>query len=615
MKRLLLACLAACLLPGDVAGSELPNSPATAWIELVHADANTGGSSGGHVALKLGDSVYHYQYHPDRLLRMVSESWPDFRYRYGSLGNRSLRLWRVEVTPETYQRVRDRMAQVLVIQGRNLDRLEALRFERRLFETLRDRGAGVRLPGLGLFSPGQRNDPHALELRSAVERTYGRGFLAREIERLGRELSHRGDEVSDPREDSPSTSRFLDPDEITAEWRRERLLLREALRAIRDARPLAPQSLLDMEEFASPEPAGLGPDQRTRLTYFAGELVSAVARLVRSRRPDRGRPLLVAAARYQAIRRSLDAGRLLTLDPFPDDAPVVHFSPGREAELVSELADRFLIRYRAIRGEVLGAEPLTESAYQRLEETAARYYEVALGANRGGGIRTSAPIHLVPSRSGQAPLPPTKASQRDLDRAAALARDNESWYWERLGEMYRYDLLRSNCATELTRALNSAFANPQEAARALGGALEPGGDLGFIPFVLARQFEGRLAVRESVLLPSYRRRRIAEMAERENPLLVRLRESNTVTSTVYSGARGDGAFLLFADDALLQRPLYGAANLGYGLLHAGVGLLTLPLDRGQRTWSGMRGALYSLPELVWINIRKGHFEFVPENPH
>jgi hypothetical protein len=34
----------------------------------------------------------------------------------------------------------------------------------------------------------------------------------------------------------------------------------------------------------------------------------------------------------------------------------------------------------------------------------------------------------------------------------------------------------------------------------------------------------------------------------------------------------------------------------------------LPADGGETLWAGLRGVVFSLPELVFQNIRKGSFE-------
>jgi hypothetical protein len=59
-------------------------------FQFIYIDANVGGSSGGHSALRLGNTVYHFQYFPDGLFKLVRERWPHFRYIYNDLENRTL---------------------------------------------------------------------------------------------------------------------------------------------------------------------------------------------------------------------------------------------------------------------------------------------------------------------------------------------------------------------------------------------------------------------------------------------------------------------------------------------------------------------------------------------
>jgi hypothetical protein len=101
------------------------------------------------------------------------------------------------------------------------------------------------------------------------------------------------------------------------------------------------------------------------------------------------------------------------------------------------------------------------------------------------------------------------------------------------------------------------------------------------------------------------------MSPDRTPLLVYLRESNTVTSTLYRRNPDDSAFLFFTDDAGPVRPLLGAANLVTGLGFSAVGLFLVGVDGGDTLRAGLRGMLFSLPELVFFNIRKGSIPFAP----
>ena len=60
----------------------------------------------------------------------------------------------------------------------------------------------------------------------------------------------------------------------------------------------------------------------------------------------------------------------------------------------------------------------------------------------------------------------------------------------------------------------------------------------------------------------------------------------------------------------MTRPLFGAVNLVVGIAASAVGLIALPVDGGATLWAGLKGALFSLPELFFQNIRKGSFEHV-----
>jgi len=66
-----------------------------------------------------------------------------------------------------------------------------------------------------------------------------------------------------------------------------------------------------------------------------------------------------------------------------------------------------------------------------------------------------------------------------------------------------------------------------------------------------------------------------------------------------------------ASIALLLRPLLGAANLTVGIGASLVGVARAPLDRGEALSAGLGGVLWSLPELLFVNVRKGSFDHVP----
>ena len=133
----------------------------------------------------------------------------------------------------------------------------------------------------------------------------------------------------------------------------------------------------------------------------------------------------------------------------------------------------------------------------------------------------------------------------------------------------------------------------------------------FIPFVGQQIVRASYPVEATRYEPSYRTRGIALRSRQEGRLRTLLLESNTLTSQVYRPRAADSSFLFFSHRPIWARPLFGVANLTYGLLDTLGGVLIAPFDRARRLRRALRGVAVSAPELVFVNIRKGSFEEVP----
>jgi hypothetical protein len=222
-----------------------------------------------------------------------------------------------------------------------------------------------------------------------------------------------------------------------------------------------------------------------------------------------------------------------------------------------------------------------------------------------------APDPMLPVRTTRLTALESDRSLDELVRARDAASARARAYAAAVRQLYPYELAGRNCVTELFRTLDDAFVGADdrrsEWQRRLGGAIDPARGLDFIPFVSARSVDARLAVAEVAALPSFRRRRVEELAARGPAFWVRLREASSLTSTIYRRNPDDSTFVFFTDGAVGPRPLLGLVNLAAGLGAGAAGLVTLPLDRGELLGAGLRGALFSLPELAFFNIRKGSF--------
>src|SRR5262249_42955396 len=79
------------------------DAPSERFVDFLAVEANEGGSSGGHLALRLGGVVYHWQSEDDGLLRLSRRDAGDFLYEYAVLENRTLQRSRVAVPAATFE--------------------------------------------------------------------------------------------------------------------------------------------------------------------------------------------------------------------------------------------------------------------------------------------------------------------------------------------------------------------------------------------------------------------------------------------------------------------------------------------------------------------------------
>ncbi|MBW2710019.1 MAG: hypothetical protein JRD04_12290 [Deltaproteobacteria bacterium] len=588
-------------------------------FQFIYIDANVGGSSGGHSALRINNTIYHFQYFPDGLFKLVRERWPYFRYVYNDLENRTLYVAHIHIENRDLETLQAYLDRYYLIQEAHMSRLGELSADTNLLKDLNRGHFQMSVSGAGLFSFDRPPDEVSTQLRSAVIDAHGKKYLERAMETLDRDLSKIP--LLPPRVEPIHINHDVYPPPVKSLSKKyaENRLKRTALRVLDRALPIRKIELTDMDHFLRPgDRRGLTKNERNKLSVYAEILKSSVKQLPASSRPDWGYPLLLANARYQAVMWSLKRNRLCLLDPFPESAKSV--SPKTLAEdptVTARLADRAWRKYWDIRRSAFSSQSLDESvlderAYNRLEEGAGRFAELEKGRLTGNTIRV-AYGRLIPSRSGMTPLPAPNLSQQVINQSLSEAHLNQGRYNDQLKRCYPYNLINYNCATELIRNINVPFQSQNRVIEALGGGIVPGEDFAFIPFRLFDLVKDRFQITKVEVLPGYRKRMLLRTAqnEPENTSLY-FRECNTLTSTLYHGVAGDTPFLFFTDDVVWIRPVYGAINGAYGLIAAALGVFTLPLDGGDLSLAGLKGTLYSLPELFFFNIRKGSFNYVDD---
>ncbi len=608
----LLAIFFLLFLPtGLRAGTAAPSrGTSPGGVSILYIEANSGDSSGGHAALRIGSEVYHYQFGRNGRLHLERESWEAFRFFYNDLDNRDIHEARLPLPPEYEQRIWRYFTRRLLEQENRRARLRELEDDLRLLRKLARQPPCPRLRYAGLFRPEKASGGHPAELlRRKLGHRLGRDYLARLNRQLGRELSRL----------PPARS---EPEAVVRGLRayREKLALLTAADILENGHGLAPGTLVALP--AESDPAGekpLSPAERTFLENQAAGFRTTIIDLLQSPRPDRGYALLLATARWQALERSLAENRFLLLDTRPghrDGEIVDALARAGSRENLVALAAAATRRLARQRQKFTSSRQPGELRWSLLENAASRTAELAACA-RGRTEMLIYPEIRLPDRPGPASLPRPPAAASAATLLPVIRREFEKQTAE-LNRQAAYNLFTRNCVTELFADLARALPPAAKTARATGGLSgQQRRFLAEVPFIPWRMFEEvkkKLQPTETIRYPSFRKRMLADLYQRENPLRVYSRECNTLTSSIYGSGGRDRFFLFFTDDTFLARPLYGAVNLTWALSQTALGLFTWPFDHGRRLTGGSRGALFSLPELLFVNLRKGSFSRLPHAP-
>jgi hypothetical protein len=550
-------------------------------LDFVYVNANIGEAAGGHTALRLGTTVFHFQFFPEGRFLLVRDSWPHFCYVYNELHNRSIFIGRLPLSLQVDTSIKSHFTRLLMAQQQDLDRLHTAEDECVQLSCLVDGTERLNLDYVGLFARKGTDDADMVTLRQHISSQLGALQMTEPQAQVGRRLARL------------ETDRFAELSDL--------LLEREFFRLLATGASLDSTVILP----SSPDFPGLSPAEERVLQRYRERLRYSIIQLLRSSRPDRARSLLLQTARYLVVSRSLTTHTLLTLDPFSSRAVAV--PPPADSDLQGLYLQLGREEQRARQG-FFQETAYPDIAYALLETVQGRRHELANAIQSKHPIRVEGGI-LLPSRRGTVPLPHLSLTRGELQRMLAAKRAELKELRGRFDSRYSYDLLKRNCATELLRSLNSSFPDRETGRRELGGWLDPDKDLNFIPNRLYADVLKEFPVTEEVLLPARRLRQLEGLYAENDSLSVRLRESNTLSSTLYTARAEDTPFLFFTDNAFWFRPVLGITNFCWAALSGFSGILTLPMDNGTRIHQGLRGMFYSLPELAFNNIRKGSYGF------
>lgn len=588
-------------------------------FQFIYIEASEGNSSGGHVAVQLGDEVYHFQY-KNALIRLFKHNADAFRVNYQLLQNRSLHIADIEVSDATYDRINSYFKVRFFEQQQKLKHLYALQQDQSLLQALLQwktdkpitslsaSETSPQLPGAGLFysDSNQTTAKQAdtgcettsasahikAKVRQQLEGRYGKNYLPQKIISLSKELGQ------------------LFPAEITdsysfSEHYNDLLNGLLALQVLQKAQPLTGDACFQ----ANLPEMKLNAAQVKQAEAFQQGLLQSVQSLMVSKRPDLGYSLLVTLARLIVIEQSIQTRQWIFLDDTGEKTIPI---PGEQLELYAEQLQkqrRLDLQRLHKAANDLGINSATyERNYVDLEMVANRYQQW-LVSDKTGMLRYRSEKPL-PEKN----IPLTHFLLTDLSveqlkhnlHRQEIAADRLS---KEDNDHNAYHLLTKNCVTALFELINEAVAG--QSKQMLGGFVDP--KLNFIPFQVFDSVQEAYKVVNIRELPAYRQQELTKMYDREVDSWVYARESNIFSSSLYNHNPDDAWFVFFTDDTILLRPLFGAINTLTATSQSILGLLRWPFDGGREMKIGARGVLTSLPELAFFNIRKGSYPYPIEH--
>lgn len=559
-------------------------------LDFIYVNSNIGEAAGGHTALRFGDSVFHYQFYPDGKFLLERESWQHFLLVYHELRNRSLFIASLALQNSDYNQLKNHFTHLLMKQQQSLESQKKIQQSLFFVNELRANNKRLSIPGLGFFDRFriQKKNKKSTDLQRAIKQNLGSSFLKTQTKYVHDALY--------------KTALTLHHSNDLVKFQKQ-LTLYSVLNILQQSTPLQESMIIPPLRDEKP----LTQIEKEALSNHLLQMETSIISLLQSSRSDRGSALLLQVARYEITRYSIEKGYFLTLDPFSDSAISVSVTDESNKTL-EKIRRQFLQEARAQKNIFIKEKDYPEIAWSLLESSRGRLYELEQGIHNKQSVRVGFGI-LVPSRRGELSLAEFNFKQHDLKLISAQLDSNYQKISDYTDKNYAYNLIERNCATELIRSLNSAFQSRAEAEEVLGGSLNEKSGLAFIPFLFYKNVRTSYNITHEEIILSRRLQKLEKMYEDEDAFTVWLRESNTLSSTLYDVREEDTPFLFFTDDALLLRPVLGILNFSYAAVYGGMAIFTLPADGGDGLYQAGRGMFYSLPELAFGNIRKGTYGY------
>ncbi|GBF50588.1 hypothetical protein LPTSP4_21140 [Leptospira ryugenii] len=561
-------------------------------------DANSGQASGGHTAVRIGETVYHFQYNfSDQILHIHRDPWSQFKFQYNVWENRNVFAFTYDLSSEESERYKLFWDKAYVKQERLIEIRDDLGRNVLFFEKLNKIQIGSpetwEVPGIGYWKSGlqlQNDNPRKEKALLGLEVLKEKEKDLFTISKLESYLL--SENIS---ESSILTKSALPrPPSLAEEWEslQQRISVREYF--VYESELIESAYLKiqfdPLESFSSVERSKLAE----KLSLIEKELdiclqnVSSCSALQET----------VLLTRMLGLQKSLSEGVLFVpkLGYYYTFSPEDIFDIPEDTKEEKKLeANELYLRAKSIylnnHSEFIASEFEREIA--KIDSVMRKSYDLIK-------------LDPLPLLSNKRFLP--NHEKKEWDTLKSKYNQNYLLLKNILPKVYSYHLVTRNCTGEIFTLQNKMFQSTEEENKILGAQIKNNlYSLSFIPFVAADTIKRTYKLKNIAFYPSFRKLKLEQM---DKPWQTEWTEEMRFFSEIYKSNPYDQDFLFFTDNTILFRPIFGSANLAYSLMTSTIGIGYAPFDKGKRLERGVQSVLFSFPELFFLNIRKGYFPYV-----
>ena len=564
-------------------------------IEFIYVDSNTGQSSGGHTGLKIGQYIYHFQFFEDEIFHLVRENWKEFRYVYNSIDNRNIIKREFILTAEQYEIVRSYLNEFYLIQQKQLEILSYLKKDILFLESLKS-NSSIKVTGLGYFTSNVYSKNNIFNL-SPGESILINSQLAQIINSIS-EINYK--EISNIK---LSKIDYIFSQDIFSQNIEDLLQSKIALFCILNKCEIDESSFIKIDSFLG------NIDKNKILTKWKKTLPvlhQSIIYQIKNNKEKSNKNLLISVLRFYYIQKSIESNSIYIPDCFNYNSNMIE-NKNSEDLILQEYKKSIMILFKKGIENYLKNDNYSEEDFTYLEDSSNRMLEISSLYNKKNHIRINYNI-LYPSKEKDIIIDENMKVSNNLNNNIKRAKLIYENFYFNIKNLYPFDLIRENCTTEIFTTLNRLTNNnPHESTYLFGGYINSKNNFTFIPFIADYKVGTFYNTKSKEEIQSYRLRYKDQMKTQFLPIWTALKESNTLSSSIYKFNSNDSFFIFFTDDTILLRPIMGSVNLIGGISQFSLGIFTLPFDNGNNLKKGFEGSLFSLPELFFFNIRKGSF--------